>query len=132
MDTNVVISSLFGGKPREVMNLWWQGRMVLCVSEKILSEYLEVLARFLVPTVEDVGDLLAIFRDRERVLVVEPRERVREVTADPADNMFLECAVAAGAQTIVSGDEHLLRLQQFRGIPILSPGDFLASLGDRL
>jgi len=45
---------------------------------------------------------------------------------DPDDEMILECALAAEADYIVSGDKrHLLPLRQFRGIPIVSPSDFL-------
>jgi predicted nucleic acid-binding protein len=47
------------------------------------------------------------------------------VKADPSDNKFLECAVAAGADVIVSGDKHLLRLKQHAGIPIIRVADFL-------
>jgi predicted nucleic acid-binding protein len=43
--------------------------------------------------------------------------------------MILECALAAEADYIVSGDKrHLLPLRQFRGIPIVSPPDFLRRL----
>ena len=43
---------------------------------------------------------------------------------DPKDNKFLELAVSGDAECIISGDNHLLSLQPFRGITILSPGDF--------
>jgi predicted nucleic acid-binding protein len=43
--------------------------------------------------------------------------------------MILECAQAAGADYIVSGDKkHLLALREFRGIPIVGPADFLRLL----
>lgn len=48
------------------------------------------------------------------------------VTADPDDDVFLHCAVAAGASHVVSGDHHLLGLGQYAGIPILTIRDFLA------
>jgi predicted nucleic acid-binding protein len=48
---------------------------------------------------------------------------------DPQDEMVLECALAAEVDVIVSGDKkHLLSLRRFRGIPILSPSEFLRSL----
>jgi predicted nucleic acid-binding protein len=50
-------------------------------------------------------------------------------TPDPDDEMILECALAAEADYIVSGDKkYLLPLRQFRGIPIVSPLDFLRRL----
>jgi putative PIN family toxin of toxin-antitoxin system len=45
---------------------------------------------------------------------------------DPKDNMILECALSGGADTIVTGDDHLLRLNPWRGILILRPADYLA------
>lgn len=47
------------------------------------------------------------------------------VADDPDDDMFVECAVVAGASIIVSGDTHLLRLIEYQGVRILNPGNFL-------
>jgi hypothetical protein len=127
IDTNVIISSLFGGPPREVINLWRDGRLLLCLSDEIAAEYLEVLARF-GEVKEEAQELVAMLSERENVLFVAPRERLRKIAADPEDNKFLECALAARAQTIISGDRHLVSLGRFRGIPILTPAAFLASL----
>jgi predicted nucleic acid-binding protein len=59
---------------------------------------------------------------------VEPAERL-SVCRDPNDDKFLECAVAAGADYIVSEDLDLLDLRQFRDIKILTVAEFLALLG---
>ena len=59
---------------------------------------------------------------------VAPRGIVAQIEDDPDDNKFLECAVAGGAEYVVSGDPHLLALRQFRGIQILSPAAFLTLL----
>jgi putative PIN family toxin of toxin-antitoxin system len=47
------------------------------------------------------------------------------VCRDPNDDMILECAVAAGAQVIVSGDKDLLAMGSYRGIRIVTPAEFL-------
>ena len=125
VDTNVLVSSFFGGKPREVMELWRDGQFVLCLSDDILAEYLEVLARF-AHAKQEAQAFLAMVSEGERVAFVTPRERIREVVADPEDNRFLECAVTAEAEMIVSGDRHLLGLREFRGIPIVDPAALLA------
>ena len=52
---------------------------------------------------------------------VTPIEKLDVVAGDPADNRVLECAVAAGSETVVTGDADLLRLGTFRGIKILKP-----------
>jgi putative PIN family toxin of toxin-antitoxin system len=56
---------------------------------------------------------------------MEPRIKLK-VADDPDDNAILECALAAQAPLIVTGDKDLLRLSPFRGIRILTPAQFLA------
>ena len=63
--------------------------------------------------------------------LVAPTESLREIEADPTDDRILECAVAAGAEVIVSGDTHLLSLVSFRGIPIQRVGEFLSGPQDQ-
>lgn len=48
------------------------------------------------------------------------------IEKDPSDNRYLECAVATGASYIVTGDPHLLKLKEYRGVVILKPAEFLA------
>jgi predicted nucleic acid-binding protein len=61
--------------------------------------------------------------------LVQPRERVQAVAADPDDNRVLECAITGRADLIVSNDRHLRDLESFRGIPIVSGLDFRRILG---
>ena len=69
---------------------------------------------------------------RERVLEIlrhaavwfEPTVRVTDCR-DPKDNKYLELALAAGAETIVSGDDDLLVLDPWRGVRIMRPADYL-------
>jgi putative PIN family toxin of toxin-antitoxin system len=125
VDTNVVVSSLFGGKPRQVLDLWRDRQIVLCLSDDIVAEYLEVFTRF--GDVEaEIRDLVDMLTERDNVLFAHLEERIQHISDDPADDRFLECAVAAAAEAIVSGDRHLLNLREFRGIAILDPAAFLA------
>ena len=56
--------------------------------------------------------------------VYKPSVRVN-VLADAPDNRILECALAAGAGLIVTGDRHLLKLKKYQGIPIIRLADLL-------
>jgi uncharacterized protein len=56
---------------------------------------------------------------------ISPKENVRVIVDDPDDDKILSCAVGCHASAIVSGDPHLLRLQSYRGIPVLTPTEFL-------
>jgi len=57
--------------------------------------------------------------------LVLPVQKVEVISADPEDNKFLECAVAADADYIVSGDHHLLKLGEYGGIRIVKASEFL-------
>lgn len=69
----------------------------------------------------------AVLHDLRRVAQrVEIAGDLRAVSDDPDDDMFIECAMVAGAQVIVSGDHHLLDLGEYAGIQILSATEYLA------
>jgi predicted nucleic acid-binding protein len=56
---------------------------------------------------------------------VEPKQRIDIVTEDPTDNRIVECAAASGSEYLVSGDKHLLKVGQYRGIKIVTSAEFL-------
>ncbi len=71
---------------------------------------------------EEAQHLIASYFKRAIFVTVTGSIRV---CRDPNDDMVLECALAAGAQCIVTGDKDLLVLDPFRGIRVVSPADFL-------
>ena len=128
-DTNVVVSATFWrGKPLDCLTAWAQGRCDAAISPAVLAEYHEVTEelRLEFPDSRFVewADALA-----ESALLVFPIDLVASATPDPCDEMILECAIAAEADFIVTGDKkHLLSLREFRNIPIVSPAEFLRRL----
>ncbi|MDY6990908.1 MAG: hypothetical protein SWQ30_22940 [Thermodesulfobacteriota bacterium] len=50
------------------------------------------------------------------------------VKEDPDDNKFIECAVALKAHVIISGDKALTAIQDYMGIKVVTPRQFLNSL----
>jgi putative PIN family toxin of toxin-antitoxin system len=129
-DTNVLVSALqFGGKPRQLLDLATDGQVDLAISEAIIAETLLVLRDKFHRAPEWVAEA-----DRQlRVITrfVQPTESIQAIEADPTDDRIVECAVAAEAEVIVSGDSHLLNLGSFRGIPIQRIAEFLGSLEDQ-
>jgi putative PIN family toxin of toxin-antitoxin system len=98
----------------------------VAVSEATIAELLDVLARprlarFINPEVRD--EVLSLL-DTYGVFFA-PVERVAECR-DPKDDKYLEVALAAGAEVIVSSDDDLLVLHPWRGVRILRPADYLA------
>lgn len=64
---------------------------------------------------------------RIAVAVQEPEESVSVIEKDSTDNRILECALAAGAELVVTGDKkHLLPLGSFQGVSIVGLRNFLA------
>ena len=57
-------------------------------------------------------------------IIVEPTEKILIVKDDPKDNIFIETAVGGNVDYIVSQDNHLLKLKEFRGIKIVTPEEF--------
>jgi putative PIN family toxin of toxin-antitoxin system len=126
VDTNVIVSALvFGGLPRRVFDLVEGGRCQFYHSVEIQGETRRVL-RDKFGWDEDRLDryLPALWNMGERVTA---HRRINAVKDDPDDNRILECALAAGAEVIVSGDGHLLRLTAYEGITILTPRSFLTA-----
>jgi putative PIN family toxin of toxin-antitoxin system len=127
LDTNVLISALLfpGGSPESVLRLVFEERLETATSVALLTELKGVLGR---KFGWDDGRIQAAIRPLLQVAsVVDPSETVTDISVDPADNRVLEAAAAADAETIISGDRHLLSLRQWRQVRILTPGEFLAA-----
>ena len=123
LDTNVMISSFFGGHAQKIIDLWLQEKFTLCLSAVILAEYRAVLeehvsSRYL----EFIVETLAMSHSTLMLMELPLVEIIKE---DPSDNRFLECALAANAEYLVSGDHHLLQLVEFKGTKIVPPAEFM-------
>ena len=91
-----------GSPPEAVFNLAVDGQIELCVSEPILAEFEEVLRRGRL-AIDPDKVAVALARIREIATVVQPVARISAAT-DPDDNVFLECAEAAQAHYLVTGN----------------------------
>ncbi len=101
------------------------------MSPALVEEYLGVLLR---PKFNSVGppelrkQVVEAFLSLPNTTVVLPELLLDVLKEDPQDNRVLECAVAAGASFIVSGDRYLLAVAEFSGAPVLDPAGFLERL----
>ena len=62
IDTNVFVSSFFGGIPRKIIDLWKNGKITLCLSQAIIEEYIDVLIRLGIDNSE-INDLIKLFAE---------------------------------------------------------------------
>jgi len=125
IDTNVFVSSFFGGKPKKIIDLWKKGEIILCLSENIIAEYIEVLYRLMGSDTKEIKDLLDLFSQGINILFTKSTPKLHVIKKDPDDNKFIECAVKLKADCIVTGDNALKEINQYFNIKILSPSDFL-------
>jgi len=130
IDTNVFVSSVFGGLPRQVVELWFDGRITLCLSEPIVTEYQRILREIGAVSEAEERALVEAFASREGVLYTAAPPPIEGASSDPDDDKFLECALELGAECIVSGDSDLLDLGSYMGIPIVTPRELLEQVGE--
>jgi putative PIN family toxin of toxin-antitoxin system len=127
LDTNVFVSSFFGGNPRRIVDLWKTGEITLCLSKPIIDEYVEVLRRLGLQDERELEALLELFARGFHVIFTAKTPQLHVVEKDPDDDKFIECAVALKADCVVSGDKSLTAIQEYMNIKITSPRDFIAS-----
>jgi putative PIN family toxin of toxin-antitoxin system len=125
IDTNVFVSSFFGGIPRRIVDHWFSGKLILCVSRPILKEYFEVLRRLGFNREDLFRRLVNAFEKGPNILFVSDPKEQNWIEDDPGDNKFIACALSLHAEYIVSGDSHLRKAGEIGGIKVLSPREML-------
>jgi putative PIN family toxin of toxin-antitoxin system len=125
IDTNVFVSSFFGGNTRKIVDLWKSGQLTLCLSKPIVDEYVAVLRRLDLEGERELSELLGLFAHGVYALFTAKTPELHIVEEDPDDNKFIECAVALKAAYIISGDKRLLAIGDYMGIEIMTPKQFL-------
>lgn len=125
LDTNVLVSGLIAaGPPRRLVDGAIAGEFELCMSEVLLAELLDVLARAsFAARLEQAGlTPQGIVDDLRRIaFVVAPVDTPRVVPTDPDDDHVIAAAVAGQVDLIASGDKRdLLPLGSHAGIPIVT------------
>ncbi len=130
VDTNVLISRYLApnSRPAEVLALWERGVFDLVVSKEIGAEYDRVLRE---PKIRELhgksdGEIDAVVRRINKASArANAEQRITVIGADSDDDKFVECAVAGGADYIVTGDKHLLGLGSYQGIQIIPSAVFV-------
>lgn len=131
LDTNVVLSALIrpGGTAGRLRLAWQAALFVPLVSRPTAAELIRVLAypKFKL-TAEEQHDLLADYLPwTETFRVAEPPPRT-PACRDPHDVPFLQLALAASADALVTGDADLLVLAPVRKLAIITPAEAIERL----
>jgi len=125
LDTNILIAVIGRKSPfRWIFDCIIQGRIILCVSNEILFEYQEILAK---KTSLDVAENVVNF------ITVNPFTKKTDIyfnfeliSEDADDNKFVDCAIASNAVCLVSNDKHfqVLKTIDFPKVKVLELQEF--------
>jgi len=134
LDTSILVSAflkhegvnakiLLGGKDQYELflseNILAETKLVLLTYERIRKKYHY--------TDDEVLEYLETLRVVARQ-VLEKLPKIRVIEKDPKDDPVLACALKIKADYIVSKDDHLKDLKEYRGIRIVSSQEFLELL----
>jgi predicted nucleic acid-binding protein len=129
-DMNVVVSGFLSpnGPPGRVVEWLRNGSVRAVLDDRIAAEYAEVLARpaFRLPP-EEVRIVLAGIRSKAHWVEVRAQDAAGHFR-DPDDAPFLECE-RAGSVAIVTGNLRHFPKSLARGVPVLTPAQFVAERG---
>lgn len=130
LDTNLFVSALLkpGSNPDIILRLVKDEKVLLLMSGSICLEISRVLTypkirKRLIASDEELKNFVRLL---STVAIITPDTlNLPSLDADPDDTKYLVCAVEGHADFIISGDHHLTDLVMYRGIRIVTPGDFI-------
>jgi putative PIN family toxin of toxin-antitoxin system len=136
LDTNVVISGLlWRGPPYQLLKAASNGTFSAFTSLPLLDELSRTLSAPKFKRILDSAgytqyQLRDVYESFSRIIVPASIDEVI-VVADPSDDVVVRTALAANADSIVTGNHHLLDLVSYGKIPILTPSRFLQLLNSQ-
>lgn len=130
LDTNILVSIILKKTlASELAPLIRDAKRIEVFSSRdLVSEFVRVLTYPRIVNVlvkASIDPKIALGSILEFVTIGEVEQSVNVIIEDPADNAVLECALAVHAEYIVSGDPHLLKVREFRGIRIMNARSFI-------
>jgi putative PIN family toxin of toxin-antitoxin system len=130
LDTNVLISGVIStGVPHEVLVKGFEGEYDIVVSVETLTEFRGTLRKYPERFHMDEQEIQQeVETVRYFAEFVDPDEEINAVEDDPDDDKFVEAAVAGDVDFLVSGDSHLLSLDSYGDVDIVTPRTFYEQL----
>jgi len=127
VDTNIIVSALLkpDSLPDLIINMILNKNFNLCLSEDIFDEYQQVLGRGKFKGLDQVKTRRLLLKIKKDAKFVNPSVSVDVIKRDPEDNKFLECALEAKADYLITGNIKHFSFKKFRSTFIVTPRDFL-------
>jgi len=124
LDTNVYISAFYwGGNAQKIIDRIIAGIDLLFISENILKEISEVMARPKFKTDQETIDKF-IETIEKNCIKIFTEGKIKDVCRDKDDDK-LECGIICNADYIITGDDDLLVLKNYEEIKIITPMEYL-------
>lgn len=135
IDTNLFISAVLSakGKPAQILDLVKEEKLELFISKPILQEIEKVFSYHHIKKIHNLNqsEINNILDDIIKFAKFTPNElSIKAIKDDSNDDKFLECAIEAKADFIISGDHHLTNLKIFQEIKIVTPTEFIKLLSN--
>lgn len=126
IDTNCLIQCI--SRRSAYHDLWLSlldGRNSLCVSTEILDEYAEIIEKYTSPVFAESA--FGVITNNPFTLFINPYFNFKLISADPDDNKFIDCAIAANAKYVVTEDSHfeILKHIDFPKVNLISLDDII-------
>lgn len=128
LDTNVVISSFLtpAGNPSRILRLILQRDLELVINEQILAEYAEVASSPIFQLDQD--KVLIVLDDLRSASIHAPSLPIRPSLPDPGDEPFLEAALSAKADFLITGNKRHFPARACKDVTVVTPAEFLQKL----
>ena len=129
LDTNCLIMAI--SARNEYYQVWQDfldGKYTMCITNEIIEEYSEVLARNISPLISEF--IVSAIINRRNIKKIYPSFAFHLIEADPDDNKFVDCAIIANAKYIVTQDHHfdVLKNIEFPKVDVVNIQTFLNDL----
>ena len=129
LDTNVFISGIFlkGNFCSQLIDKWKKKEIELISSLEIVEELIKILRSFKIQMPEDLIEEWKNFILNNST-IIKSSSKIDVIKEDPDDNKFIEAGFYGKADFIISQDKHLLKLEKYQGIRIISPKEIITLL----
>jgi uncharacterized protein len=126
IDTNVFLESLSTTSPyHKIFQELLKGNITLCISNEIFLEYEEILAGIFGPEILNL--FINFILQSQSVEFILPSFRFYLIDTDPDDNKFVDAAISANADFIITSDHHFNKLKActFPRVNVTAPAEFI-------
>lgn len=130
LDTNVLLSALiFGGKPRQLIEMFARSEVTVVISEEIFTEMRRKVSQKFPDFIDDAVTMELLLEQDAKM--VKLGSLTITICRDADDNRILETAILGKCQYIVTGDKDLLTLKAYKSVQIVNPAEFLETCANK-